>query len=455
MTNYKKTADVYVEFPKILIAFHFRDQNAKVQAHQKDTEETGQFMLPLFAYDIPSHNVSSGSKRFIVSSYKLLMNKLFDLKSERRNFYEIILADTPCFLYIDVEYYLKTNPLEKFAELEIKFLEKICIELGKYSQVKPTIVITESSTPAAEKKKISRHYILRGAAFKNNYHCGAFMRRFCATYKDEFTVQSSKNESEFFADLTVYTMNRNFRTLYSSKLGDHRPLMIASLYGGATAFPCNTELYDIYEVGTLSEKEVFLHSLIQNVDLEPDAGLVECMERDGTSPVSSSKKGEFSKIPTQISYYWTTREFMSHQGDSFDWIPNDFRRMLFTFIERDYPTSKHKNLAIKRYYRESMTIFIETRIGECRLLGGSHAHNHIFFVCDLFSDKYFQACHSDRCRGKRKTYKSLSKELCEKTILLRRYGANNIREWICQQESSPRKSEQFRSLIDAVRNGNK
>ena len=159
-----------------------------------------------------------------------------------RNFYETILIDVPCHLHIDAEFSLLTNEKTEqgswYEEKMIQIINDIALELELVDNVNKQLewIILDASNA----KKFSRHYIVKmtsGKAFRNNYHCGAFMRRvekrILETYgqdmstnpfylwsekETEFIYHPSKMNKTCFFDMTIYNQRRQFRTVGSVKV---------------------------------------------------------------------------------------------------------------------------------------------------------------------------------------------------------------------------------------------
>ncbi|KAL7526860.1 hypothetical protein ACHAXR_001683, partial [Thalassiosira sp. AJA248-18] len=179
-----------------------------------------------------------------------------------RHYYELIREDSPCRLYFDLEFNKRSNSdltstvtedllTELFEELTLQFqiIYKISIE-------RSGMVDLDSSTP----KKFSRHWILHlpnGELFSDAREAGIFVKGLVSRLEEE--QQSGKLQSRGqellanhlfvnaedseegnvkltrFIDLGVYTRNRIFRILGSTKFG--KPTDAALRIAEANEFP--------------------------------------------------------------------------------------------------------------------------------------------------------------------------------------------------------------------------
>lgn len=203
--------------------------------------------LPVFSIDKSKDNAK---KWYVVCGYDTWWKCYIDTKPEYRYAYEVILPELECHLYVDAEVELSCN--SQSLEFYNKLFKELLIELRYFMNRwhiaprenldKLDIVFLDSSKPT----KFSKHCIIKipESKFKNNYHCGAFIRQFHAyiikkygkSDVNKFYVFSNRKEStavstaastastavnqvfkQFIVDLGVYTKGRDFRMLGSFK----------------------------------------------------------------------------------------------------------------------------------------------------------------------------------------------------------------------------------------------
>ncbi len=249
-------------------------------------------MLPVFSKDI----CIKGAKKFFVCSYDR-MERILKSSELEKHYYEIIQDGIACNLYIDIDIDLSVNNINK-AEIEklinelISNMKNFMIELSYATEFDDiTFLCLDSTTDI----KFSRHYIIKTKKgwFKNVCHCGAFMRQFANyCYKLEgvsspynskwwFKIKKPKKLTKiyegggFIIDLSVYNVNRNFRTIFSSKKGKPNAF-----------YP-----FPYIDINDINVYDYF-------VQADCDDGLLNCKEWDGSEPISTNDVtfGRFDKV---------------------------------------------------------------------------------------------------------------------------------------------------------------
>jgi hypothetical protein len=218
-----------------------------------------------------------GKRKYVVGHLGRFLD-IYWRKSDRlhRNYYELIKERTPCRLYFDLEFSKLTNPniTNGFAEgLLQEFYEELSVELTqRYNLSRPLlysdIVDLDSSTPT----KFSRHWIVHLAdqtLFAHAIATGKFIQAFIGRLADlqatgqlvhhrpllhkylfvhaaptksnplddntQDTASMGAGKTSCFVDLGVYTRNRLFRLMGSSKFG--KPASAALRIADANEFP--------------------------------------------------------------------------------------------------------------------------------------------------------------------------------------------------------------------------
>ena len=202
-----------------------------------------------------------GKRKYLVGHLGRVMDFIWrKTDSSHRYFYEMILEQTPCRLYFDLEYSIPDNPNIPVRELMDEFYDELIHELTTSFPNHHTegldrtgIVDLDSSTP----DKFSRHWIVHlpsRALFADAPQAGKFVKRFIQRLADQVATEqltqrrpqlqkylfvnpkgTLKNhhksntttpttaiplsQKTCFVDLGVYTRNRLFRLLGSSKFG--------------------------------------------------------------------------------------------------------------------------------------------------------------------------------------------------------------------------------------------
>jgi len=175
--------------------------------------ETG---LPVFARDTDE----SGKKSFFSSGYAYFCTKLY-AKPSMRNTYEVLQFGLPTKVYFDFDHYVskESDPaaaLDKFDNFMNQFLEHVVEDMSRRFELDPDqipCVILDASTAS----KLSRHVIFQ-VALPSVEAVG----RYCATLINSFPA---REEASAIVDDKVYTRNRSFRLIYSTKKGKSNPLL--------------------------------------------------------------------------------------------------------------------------------------------------------------------------------------------------------------------------------------
>ena len=243
---------------RIWETFATQSQALDYQKHCKKSIESRIFVV--------SEELSTdGKRRFVVSSFEEFWRRYTALSKEKRHFYEVIPEGHFCRLYFDLEFYKNENPdLNGTDTLEV-FIDLVCFYLIKKFGIccnRGNVIDLDSST----KEKFSRHLIFHipNVVFCSNVECGNFvryiyemarrkllrnkdieldcMKSFEFDLEDEIHppdradigklfVNNKDGKKTFFADLGVYTKNRNFRLYGSSKVGKDTHLVISDENG--------------------------------------------------------------------------------------------------------------------------------------------------------------------------------------------------------------------------------
>lgn len=227
-----------------------------------------------------------GLKFYAKIYYDLLFLFIKGLTKKNRCFYELIKPKELCRMYFDIDGIVNPHNLEKITYLLENF-HKDFVEFWNYlkndneggckvlndSNVDankiPDVLNIYSST---NERKISYHILFPNIVMKNNFHCGAIMRRFEIyiiekkgenVEKNPYFFQSKDDGYEFAIDRGVYTTCRLMRILKNTKGGQKRFLRFhsQSFYDVNTNQVVNKSSKYLH----LSKKKIFKQSFIQNL----------------------------------------------------------------------------------------------------------------------------------------------------------------------------------------------
>jgi len=351
---------VFLEFPTQRQAFAFADAHAD---------------LCTFAVEYDT----SGKRKFIVASIDTFWRKYAAYRREAAgppHCYEVIREGAACKLYFDLEFHRRSNP-NRDGDVMVDFmLDQTNILLrelypGMLANVNlrhDNVIELESST----EKKFSRHIIIPQVTFRSNEDAGRFVKRLCRDCRklnDVIEVQSEDGTAKTtFIDVGVYTKNRCFRLLGSSKFGKSRALTFSerSLWDAATTL------------------ESFTSSLVTNVSpsgihllMEPGAGEV-CgfsmtnRPHNDEGAVTGSSRAH-SPHPDADNFVWSIIRANGCKGYIRSWM--------------FFPATSTMLYSISGQYRF------------CGRIGRHHKSNGVYFVADLKAREMYQKCFDPDCRN--------------------------------------------------------
>lgn len=259
-----------------------------------------------------------GNKSFGCSGYKRFFRDYCKLPPERRNYYEILLENVPCCLHVDCDLDLTYNRDSQFTP-EQRYEAGLTVIRRMLKKVLGVEDYEEIVCDSSNGDKFSRHVKFAfkdGSMMKDNYHCGAFMRRVeLEMYAEHngylnnphyaWTNAERDNPKKLrpIFDLAIYSKNRSFRFVESAKKGKKRYLV---RFENGVADPH----IDAPLSYTPDNLNYFLKTLIHipyvsgrydEVDWStiPSPKVHRCLEYDGSEPCGRGG------VPSQANVYGT------------------------------------------------------------------------------------------------------------------------------------------------------
>ena len=245
----------------------YRQQFLQEQAQSKPLPVSHPFACPLWSMEpriFAFEKSGAGKRKYVVGHMGRFLDKYWrKTDPHHRYYYELIREKTPCRLYLDLEFSKESNNNisaddteglleELLAEINLELMDKFGLDPVPRSSV----IDLDSSTS----KKFSRHWIIhlpKETLFPHTAAMGYFMQELISRLSNEqatgqlteknhtllhkylfVKVSPSNVDSEkltCFVDLGVYTRNRLFRLLGSSKFG--KPPSAALRIAEANQFP--------------------------------------------------------------------------------------------------------------------------------------------------------------------------------------------------------------------------
>eukprot|EP00240_Pyramimonas_obovata_P001887 CAMPEP_0118942450 /NCGR_PEP_ID=MMETSP1169-20130426/36159_1 /TAXON_ID=36882 /ORGANISM="Pyramimonas obovata, Strain CCMP722" /LENGTH=456 /DNA_ID=CAMNT_0006887467 /DNA_START=21 /DNA_END=1388 /DNA_ORIENTATION=- len=160
-------ASLWKVFPRQEFAFQWADSQAGIECNR----------LAYFSFE----DHTSGTRKFLISSYEEFWRRYQQMPAEQRHHYEIIREGMPCHIFFDIEFVRPVNRSVDGGAAVTGLLELVREALeGRFQLSFSTedVMHLDSSTEA----KFSRHVVIRipGAAFASAVQCGGFVKTLCA-----------------------------------------------------------------------------------------------------------------------------------------------------------------------------------------------------------------------------------------------------------------------------------
>ncbi|KAM7499710.1 hypothetical protein LguiA_024124 [Lonicera macranthoides] len=351
----------------------------------------------IFSYQDHVH----GTRRFLVSTYKEFWRRYKNMNPKFRHHYEVIQEGLPCHLYFDLEFNKRENAKKNGEEMVDLLLSVIFDALYEKYSIQGNhdwIVELDSSTT----EKFSRHIIIRfpKMAFKDNTHAGAFVAEICSRiysarqsdrrYENLFIAKDSSSDDapcQIFVDTAVYSRNRCFRLPLSSKAGK------TSVLQPTGRFKCKD----------MNEEEMFMASLICNMDMDCEKLLICKMDADCVKALhfDTETNSNFPKRP-DVAQEFVLNGFGSDASRTFLMGKSPFPA-LDVFVER-VASIGNESGKIRSWYWFSeygLMVYSMSKNRYCERIGRQHKSNHVIYIVDLRRAVYYQKCHDPDCKGYR------------------------------------------------------
>ncbi|CAN6168018.1 unnamed protein product [Urochloa humidicola] len=340
----------------------------------------------------------TGTRRFLVSTYDEFWKRYNDMDSKIRHHYEVIQEGSPCHIYFDLEFDTRLNKKRDADEMVDILVAVIFSALrDKYSIEAQEEWITELDSSTEE--KFSRHLIIRipKIAFKDNSHVGAFVSEVCSQIAAERAANPNLNKlyitkegsstgpvDQLFMDTAVYSRNRCFRLVFSSKSGK-KSFLVPS-----RRFKCKE----------MNDKDVFMESLICRLDDNCEKLLICKLD------LECKKTLHFDSELSMPQIHGRSKEPISTYR-------SDFPREC-TYGKSPFPAldafiqsiASFGNVSgkIRSWYwfsQYGLMIYSMLRSRYCENIEREHKSNHVMYIVDFQRAAYYQKCYDPDCRGYR------------------------------------------------------
>ncbi|XP_020287542.1 DNA-directed primase/polymerase protein-like [Pseudomyrmex gracilis] len=371
----------------------YKQADALVAAAENSTRTD---TLCTFVYQRPS----DGSRKFVVAHPEVYWWYYKVKPPEEKCSYEVIPQDSPCWLYLDLEYLIGLNPLCDGSRMTRTLIDIIRAYLLHHYHLlcdRSNFLILDSTSST----KFSRHVIftIKDMAFRDNLHVGRLVKTVCndimlylksenmqkhgildhfaKTDLEEMLVETDHGK-KLFVDTGVYTKNRHFRIYLATKWGKQSYLTVSSDCSHTPVNKCKDK-----ELG------IFLDSLISYFPNKQNLVLLEFFNR---SDVTAKL---FSKIPTQ---------FIKRDDDKTSPYP-DIDKYIRDLVNPG-------KIRVVRYSDKEKTLRYEICGNRyCENIGRNHKSNNIYLIVNLNKKELYQKCHDADCSSFVSTPKRLPDEI--------------------------------------------
>ncbi|XP_008651088.1 uncharacterized protein [Zea mays] len=196
---------------------------------------------------------------------------------------------------------------------------------------------------------------------------------------------SSGPVDRLFMDTAVYSRNRCFRLVFSSK-------------SGKKSFLVPTKRFKCQE---LNDKDVFMESLICRLDDNCEKLLICKLDLECKKTLHFDSEISMSQIQGR-SYRHRIATYQNDFSHAYTCGKSPFPP-LDGFIESiaSFGNVSGKIRSWFWFSQESLIIYNMLRSRYCENIGREHKGNHVFYIVDFQRAAYYQKCHDPDCRGYR------------------------------------------------------
>lgn len=328
-----------------------------------------------------------GVRRYVSTDLQTLWKYYKQL--ELKSYYEVIIQNKSCKLYMDLEFPVEENKDRDGHKMTLSLISLIndyLLDKFGVNVTQDDILVLESSS----QRKFSIHLVYFKTYLKDNESCGNLMKQIIEKIIDgkmceQFQVKDQHGEWKWFFDTTVYSANRNFRLFLSSKLGQSRPLTLSNCDRSTLDLLEDPNIYDI-------DYEIFLRSLITNVTV--GAEVLEIKDRGSPCRVGAMCSGASGSVRHgQVSHTRAVSADRSSGLSPFPHIDKKISDMVSPGYIRCWTFDKYESSVI--VYNIAGTKF-------CHIAGREHTNNHVFYKYYPDSNAIIQACFNiNLCKGRK------------------------------------------------------
>lgn len=420
-----------IEYGKIFKKFFSQEKAIEyyfsINSHFGQIEGTDDLrVLPIGVF--AEETASNGIRSYIVSSYESIWCYISSLCKYERHIYEVILVDQPCWLYFDIEYNKNKYHLNDYKILKdfTNYLQAWIYSTFGYSIDQNDIIYLCSSNI----DKFSYHIIVKridldqqfSTLFKNNFYMKIFINHFMSYLEKRNILLTDLDHLKLqnIVDTGVYTRNRCFRMLYSSKFGKNCILQIDEENTGF-------ELTDILPIKLFRSMITFLNTnnvlkssfisrkyIINRLCLDLDKFGLTNIDNINEISLHQHKVNEANccipnhlvKVIEYVILFWNklSEELKNKPEQTLCNLKEneltDFcmKKICLDFIEKlSLKIEAYINTTM--YFKEKEIIIISlTKLNKlCFNVEREHISNGIKLIIDFYNKRFYQKCFDPDC----------------------------------------------------------
>uniref|UniRef100_A0A7E4VBJ6 DNA-directed primase/polymerase protein n=1 Tax=Panagrellus redivivus TaxID=6233 RepID=A0A7E4VBJ6_PANRE len=373
----REVGKTFTVYPKQVFAF-------EAQAKQKNGR--------MFSFEMPNPYMTQGRRKFIVADLtKFWVWYRYQFNCPR-HFYEIIQENYPCRLYFDLEYYKADNPDIEEGTILSEFFDLVCTmireEYGLDIDEKAFLLL--DSTTADKFSTHATVHLPEDTLFPNN----VAMREFIAALTERMSmtgigIVKKGDEETFICDPAVYTKNRSFRILHSSKCGKTTVLKYR-------------EDCKFYETVPKDDRQIFLDSITipPNYQALKTLKVVETKGRVLKRTRQDAPGGGFVARPNCAAITTDFDVEVIETGTGKSPFPE-----LDAYVA-EFNTQFVPNVEIRTWsllmVKANRSMRVSYQFNNCRYclrMGREHKSNNVYWTVVLEREWMFQRCFDYDCRN--------------------------------------------------------
>ena len=383
--------------------------------------------------------INKTKQTFSTRSFEIInYNRLVSLLCLNKNYdnvclHEVILDEKPCRFYLDID--IKLNETQTVAEYEIfdlefisliKIIHKVLllyleVELREisYDQIKIRNIILDSS----DKTKFSRHLILNLLILPRNVEFYFYYKEQILKLVEQVILESNEENLKIakFIDKQVYSSNRNFRTVFSSKIESKKgvsPRILLPIGDFSKKYKSyleewlqnkNFSIKNFYLLDTQNKKAFSEHiKKFDSIEQIIKSSLITYRaikyigsNKNITLNITNSNKVQINNNHQKIDFV------MKNNHKKFK-IKLPSLIELFEYLFQNAQVGEKQNIFEKydsffisnSIIKEDMFyLFIATKNHQCLIANREHTSNYIWFILDLKNKVLYQKCFDQECKN--------------------------------------------------------